>query len=196
MLLVVEPDADLISPPSSSSVVVSSDLSWRVAPGTFVRQLNDNAASAWYGAVWGTGINGIKNPDGNPGERIRMYHPRLGRWIVQQIVFVGLCCFCFKKNNIQLFRTCVLYKDGCKMAYLQQGFQWSHRLQGTFPFKRKVKKIKISALLYHSFPNVNRVSSKIIIKKEIYLVPNNVLRTFFKDVYSHILKYIRAFFFV
>ena len=90
----------------SSSVAAAVGWTTTAVAGIFVRELNDNAASAWYGAVWGTGINGIKTPGGNPGERIRMYHPRLGRWIVQQMVLVWLCykkILLFwkkKKNNI------------------------------------------------------------------------------------------------
>jgi hypothetical protein len=59
--------------------------------GIFVLELKDIAASVWYGALEGTGVRGMNTPGGNMGERMRMYHPRIGRWIVQQTVLVGSC---------------------------------------------------------------------------------------------------------
>lgn len=54
--------------------------------GTSVRQLNTSPAAVWYADTFGTGVRGIKTPGGNEGPLIRMYHPRLGLWIVQQIL--------------------------------------------------------------------------------------------------------------
>lgn len=67
-------------------------LSSLVGMGMFVREWKDRAASAWWGDAWGTGVRGMKTPGGNDGDRIRMYQPRFGRWIVQHIVLVGLYC--------------------------------------------------------------------------------------------------------
>jgi len=53
--------------------------------GASVRQLKTNPAVVWYGDVFGTGVRGMQTPRGNEGPLIRMYHPRLGLWIVQQI---------------------------------------------------------------------------------------------------------------
>jgi len=49
------------------------------ARGILVREVKDKAASAYCGDVLGTGIKGMNTPVANVGERIRMYHPRLGR---------------------------------------------------------------------------------------------------------------------
>lgn len=61
------------------------------AAAMFVRVVNDNAASTCNGDVDGTGVNGMKTPGGNPGDRRRMYQPRNGRCIVHRMVFVELC---------------------------------------------------------------------------------------------------------
>jgi hypothetical protein len=53
--------------------------------GTSVRQLKTSPAAVWYGDCFGTEVRGIQTPGGNEGPLIRMYHPRLGLWIVQQI---------------------------------------------------------------------------------------------------------------
>lgn len=53
--------------------------------GTFVRQFKTNPAVVWYGDAFGAGVRGMQTPGGNEGALIRMYHPRLGLWIVQQI---------------------------------------------------------------------------------------------------------------
>ena len=56
-----------------------------------VRELKESAPSAWYGDEGGTGMKGMKVPGGKDGCLRRMYHPRLGLWIVQQMALVGLC---------------------------------------------------------------------------------------------------------
>lgn len=57
----------------------------------FARQVKYKAASLKSGEERGTGRNGINTPGGKAGERIRMYHPRFGRCIDQQIVELWLC---------------------------------------------------------------------------------------------------------
>jgi hypothetical protein len=59
--------------------------------GILVLELKDRAASAWFRESWGTGISEMKTSGGKDGERMRMYQPRFGRWIDQQMVDVGLC---------------------------------------------------------------------------------------------------------
>jgi len=54
-------------------------------PGTSIRQLKTKPAVVWYGDVLVTGVRGMQTPGRNKGPLIRMYHPRLGLWIVQQI---------------------------------------------------------------------------------------------------------------
>jgi len=56
----------------------------------FVRHEKDKAASAKFGEEGGTGRRGIKTPGGKVGDRMRMYHPFFGRWIIQQMVDVWL----------------------------------------------------------------------------------------------------------
>ena len=46
--------------------------------GIVVLQENDNAAGTWYEAFGRTGRSDMNIFGGNEGERIRMYHPRLG----------------------------------------------------------------------------------------------------------------------
>lgn len=53
--------------------------------GTSVRQLKTSPAVVWYGDALGTGVRGMQTPGGKEGPLIRMYHPRFGLWIVQQI---------------------------------------------------------------------------------------------------------------
>ena len=43
-----------------------------------VRELKESAPSAWYGDEGGTGMKGMKVPEGKDGCLRRMYHPRLG----------------------------------------------------------------------------------------------------------------------
>ena len=47
--------------------------------GFEVRHANVSAASEWYGDVCGSAVRDMNTPGGNVGERMRMYHPRLGR---------------------------------------------------------------------------------------------------------------------
>ena len=53
-----------------------------------MRHEKDKAASVKFGEERGTGSSGIKTPGGKAGDRMRMYHPCFGRWIIQQIVDV------------------------------------------------------------------------------------------------------------
>lgn len=55
---------------------------------TFVRHEKDKAASIKFDEERGTGSSGIKAPGGKAGDRMRMYHPCFGRWMIQQIVDV------------------------------------------------------------------------------------------------------------
>lgn len=56
-----------------------------------MRHERDKAASVKFGEERDTGRSGIKSPGGNAGDRMRMYHPCFGRWMIQQIVDVWLC---------------------------------------------------------------------------------------------------------
>ncbi len=76
------------------------DRSWNVnaslisvgdSAGILVRECMERAASQWWGDAGGTGVNGMNTPGGKRRDRMRIYHPRLGRCIDQHMVDVGLC---------------------------------------------------------------------------------------------------------
>ena len=62
----------------------------RAGIGSAVRQVRERAASVWYGEECGTGTKLMKTPGGKEGARILRYQPRLGWWMDQQMVDVGV----------------------------------------------------------------------------------------------------------
>ena len=69
-----------------------------------MRHEKDKAASVKFGEERGTGSSGIKTPGEKAGDRMRMYHPCFGRWIIQQIVDVWLC---YDKFSVQFLSSMV-----------------------------------------------------------------------------------------
>lgn len=62
---------------------------WEELGGMEVRHANEIAASAKFGETLGTGRSGMNIPGGKDGARTRMYQPRFGRCIDQQMVEVA-----------------------------------------------------------------------------------------------------------